>query len=297
MAAKVLAGGGIAGSINAVRRALAQSGGASSRQKLIFLRPDSSVKVRFLQEPAEFCQYYEHYVPETKNFVPAIENDPLDEHPNPRARGRAMRHLVNVLDLESSQIRILKMNQDLTNRVILRYQKYKTLLDRDYEIMREGSGFDSSYDITPESPVPVDIQRYRPKLFDLELYLLEEVDRYHVTRYAEEYLQAKGGQPPLEEEVEFTPAPTAVELAADKKAQLDEKYGAEPPPWDDEEKLPFGQETTLSAPSSSTPSAPESPNGTEDPWAQARAEGRPCVEGANGLCQLCGFDLSDCLSA
>ena len=53
------------------------------------------------------------------------------------------------------------MLKELANRLVVRYERYKLYMDRDYEIMRSGKGLDLSYDITPEPASEFDSSKYQ----------------------------------------------------------------------------------------------------------------------------------------
>jgi hypothetical protein len=288
---RILAGRGVAGSINALRQGL--GGAGSNKGKLLIIKEDASARVRFLQEPEEWHVFYERFV--DGSFVPVVgENDPLDAHPDERVRRVSLRHMVNVLNKETGKVQLLKMNQDLTNRALLKHQRFKTLLDRDYEIMREGSGLQTAYNLEQEDPEPLDLARFKDKLIDMEEYLLQAVDDYHGTSHAEAHRAARAGTagPATAEEVLTEPEPDPLPFgdtpaqADERQARLDAKYGTTPP-WEDAAAAPEAAE-----PAPAAVATAEGP----DPWAQARADGKPCDQGPDGLCSFCGFDIAECLA-
>jgi hypothetical protein len=269
----ILKSAGVAESIDALRRS-ASGGGRGGRSAQLFLKNDSSIKVRFLQEPTQFMEYLEHYDAEKKAFVPAIDNDPLDQHPDEKVRKVGKRWLANILNIEDGKVHIVKLNQDQLNRLLTRYQKYGTLLDRNYELIRMGSGRDSKYDIDNDDPTQMDLSRYQDRLHDLEEFLLGEVDEYHDTNFRQEYVEARArangtqaepADPPAvvtQEEIEARKA----EAAAQKIAQLDEKYGEEPP-WSDKDgedtKLPPTEGSTIGGTTPPIPAPAEQPGMAE----------------------------------
>lgn len=305
----ILKSAGVADSIDALRRS-ASAGGRSGRSAQLFLKSDSSVKVRFLQEPTEgFMQFLEHYDEERKAFVPAIDDDPLDNHPNERTRRASKRWLANVLNVEDGRVSIVKLNQDQVNRLLSRYARYGTLLDRNYELIRNGSGRDSRYDVDSDDPTQMDVSRFSDRIHDLTEYLLGEVDEYHQTTYQADYRASKGKT--AEEAPAPAPSPAPVDLEARKAAnqakkvaELDEKYG-DTPPWDDGEDKKIPPATPPAAPVAATP-APgmaeiaaetEAAAAVEDPWAEAKKNGQPCVQGDDDKCAICGFPVDECLMA
>jgi len=354
--------GGVADSIEQLRRQAA-GGSRAQRSVQLYIKADSSVKIRFLQEPTAFMQYQEHYDEAQKMFVPAIENDPLDQHPNEKTRRTSQKWLVNCLNVEDGRVHLVKLNQDLVTRVLTRYQKYGTICDRNYEIIRTGGSRETKYDLEGDDVSQIDLARFQAKMHDPTSWLLGEVDTYYNTNHQEEYLAQKeqnqqlpgvdapAAAPPTQEAPPVVP-PTADELAAARRAkeqaELDEKYGVTPP-WDDQPTTdpapsPGPQSTTTGSAPSPTADEPAPPPrvssdapgmaeiaaqtttsggsaqlspeqiqqltqavtsvatadtatavAPEDPWAKAASEGQPCRKGDDGKCQICGFDVSECL--
>lgn len=311
----ILKSAGVAKSIDDLRRTASAGGGRSGRSAQIFIKPDSSLKFRFLTEPTAWMEYQEHYDEAQKKFVPAIDNDPLDNHPVERTRQTSRRWLANILNVEDGRVHILKLNNDQVNKLLTRFQRYGTIMDRNYEIIREGGGRDSKYDMDNDDPQQMDLSRHMDKLHDLEDFLLGEVDNYHQTSYQADAREAKqkNGGGGSADDVEASVA--AVETAAQKVATADET-----PPWTDKDlddpKLNAGATvaemtpTPVPAPAPEPPSmaeiaaeteakkltaVPDPPAVDDDPWVQAKANGQPCVKGDEGTCAICGFDVSQCL--
>lgn len=325
-----LKGSGVADSIDALRRSAAAGGSGRSAQ--LFLKNDSSIKVRFLQEPTTFYEYLEHYDPDRKMFVPAFENDPLDNHPNEVTRKVGKRWICNVLDVETGRVRIVKLNQDQLNRLLIRHARYNTLLDRNYELIRIGGGRDSKFDVDADDPTQMDLSRFSDKVYDLEDWLLGEIDEYHQTNFQAEYRRNNGkvtpppapaapeppaATMPTQEAIDQALQARKAQEAASKVAELDDKYGATPP-WEEgggpppPGPAPTGGATPPTPPAPSPGMAeiaaeteaatlqavpdPEPPAQDEDPWVAAKANGQPCVkDDASGKCVICGFAVEECL--
>lgn len=282
--------GGIAGSVQKLRQNLTAASSSGNSRKLLIIKEDEPVKVRFLQNPADWMIFYEHYVPESKMFVPALDPDPLASHPDERVRRTSLRHMANVLNLETMQVQLLKMNQDLTNRLMMRYNRYDDLTDRNYEIVRSGTGLQTAYDIEPDDVSPMDLDRFASKLHDMTLFLLQEADRYHATDYAEEYQRGNGTATLDEDADQIQRAKDAAQEKAaqreEAKAKLDEKFG-DP---DDVSHLDDLDETKGDT-------LPWEEDKGSDAWAEAKAQGLPCEQGADGKCVICSFDITECLVA
>jgi hypothetical protein len=282
--------GGIAGTVQKLRQNLATASTSSNSRKILIVKEDEPVKVRMLQDPDEWMIFYEHYVPENKAFVPALDPDPLSTHPDEKVRRTSLRHMVNVLNLETMQVQLLKMNQDLTNRFMMRYNRYNTLTDRNYEILRTGSGLQTAYDVEADDAEPMDLTRFQGKLHDMTLFLLQEADRFHGSDFAEEYERNNGSQDSETSQQSLTQE-LRTEEKAKKKAKADAVVGdpddishlenlGDPLPWEEEKKDAEG----------ATPA-----EGGEDAWLAAKAVGLPCERGEDGKCSICSFDISECL--
>ena len=114
---------------------------------------DSTKVVRFLTEPDQWFAYQEYWDNERRRYIPVADGvEPLVRP--------SQRFLAQVVDRETDQVIALKMPKDLTNRLVLRFDRYNTIMDRDYEIMRTGKGLDTSYDVTPEAPTSFDSAKY-----------------------------------------------------------------------------------------------------------------------------------------
>jgi hypothetical protein len=79
-----------------------------------------------------------------------------------------------VLHVEEGRVVPLAMPKSLAASVEKKYTKYGTLLDRDYELTRDGTGFDTTYDCTPEAPTKINIGRY--DLLDLKEILVNQLE-------------------------------------------------------------------------------------------------------------------------
>lgn len=277
---RVLQGQGVMGTVEKLKRHLASGGGGGGKYKMLFLKSDEAVKVRLLQDPDQFMVYFEHYDGEKKAFVPAIENDPLATHPNDRIKRASERFLVNVLNMDNGQVQLLKMNKELSNRFMMRFSKNGTLLDRHYEIMRTGSGLDTTYEIEAGQPTDLDLSQFKNKIIDMEEYLLEQVDNYYGTDHVAEYLKGKSNG---KAEIPFTEAEEPVKPAKVEMTQA-EKDAENPLLDDDEKELPWDVEKSA-----------EESLAFVDGWAAAKAEGLPCVKGPDDLCQICSHDVEQCV--
>ncbi|QZE10851.1 ssDNA binding protein [Gordonia phage ChisanaKitsune] len=147
-----------AGTIKSLKASL-KRGGAGSFIKNV--PKDSGITVRFLTEPDEWVKYREYYSENTEpRYFPDVEGmDPdfvadLDKP--------STRYLACAVDVDSNEVIPIKMPKSLVESLMKKYDKYDTILDRDYELVKDGEGFDTSYEAIPEAP-----KRRNLKQFDV----------------------------------------------------------------------------------------------------------------------------------
>ncbi len=141
----------------------------SGSQYLTRVPSEESVTVRFLTEPEEWYGYYEHY-DAIRKFYPCSDDCPgCTEGDRPSGR-----YLANALDVAENRVVPLVLPKSAVSSLVKKHEKYGTMLDRDYEISRSGQGFDTEYDVTPESPTRINLSRY--DLLDLEELLESQLN-------------------------------------------------------------------------------------------------------------------------
>lgn len=148
--------GSVTGSMSAVKKSLKKKSGGGY---LTRVPADDSLTVRFLTEPDEWVEFLEHY-DDTNKFYPCVEGDcpGCDDK-----RTRSQRYLANALNVETGEVIPLCMPKSLAELVVKMHGKYSTLVDRNYELQREGKGKDdTSYAALPEAPTKIRVSRYEP---------------------------------------------------------------------------------------------------------------------------------------
>lgn len=159
--------GGKVGSIARLREQLKKGGGGTFIKNV----PQNDVMVvRFLTEPEEWHRYLEAYDPEVRRYYPVPEGDDTRD----KDVRVSSRFLCNALDVNEDKVIPLKLTKDLANRVMMRYDRYDTIMDRDYELSRMGEGLDTTYDCAPGDKVKRNLGKY--ELLDLEAVLDEAAD-------------------------------------------------------------------------------------------------------------------------
>ncbi len=145
------------GSKEAVKRAAARTGGGDFAQ--VLKAHGDSWRVRFLVEPEEWLEYFEHY--HEGRYV--LCDDEVCAACDDGAR-RSQRFLVPVLMVEDSKIACIKLPKTAYSSLEKRYQRYRGVLtDRDYEITRYGTGQnDTTYEIEAGEKISIDLSRFKP---------------------------------------------------------------------------------------------------------------------------------------
>lgn len=117
---------------------------------------DEPMRVRFLQEPDEWFEFFEHYDERNKTY--AVCTDDCDYCADDiRAQKRV---LASVVVIDENKVEPLAMPSSLVNRLLTRYDKYLTMTDRNYELIRTGKGLDTEYDVDVEAPTRMKLSRY-----------------------------------------------------------------------------------------------------------------------------------------
>ena len=125
------------------------------------IEADKILTVRFLEEPSEWLGYDEHYTTEFRYF-PCVEDGcpGCEEDHRPSSRS-----LAPALDVDSGRVIVVKIPKNLGEILLKRFKRNKTLLDRDYELSRDGEGMSVKYDLVPASPTKRELAKYkRPDL-------------------------------------------------------------------------------------------------------------------------------------
>lgn len=145
--------GGQVKSVKALRNSM-KKGGSDNRLKRI--PKDEPLVVRFIQEPDEWFEFFEHWDDSTNR--PVICADDCEYCADDvRVSKRA---LASVVVIAEGKVEPLVLPSTLVNRLLTRYDKYHTMIDRNYELIRTGNGLDTEYDVEAEAPTPMRLSRY-----------------------------------------------------------------------------------------------------------------------------------------
>ena len=147
-------------------KASLQRGGSNSGITYIKAIPADGLTVRFLHEPEEWFGYHEYFDQADRKFVPMAEGEILPDGANP-----SFRYLACAVNKEDDRVIPVKLPKTAVNQLILKYDKYETIMDRDYELEKHGQALDTTYDVTPTGPSKMALDKY--ELIDLEQVLID----------------------------------------------------------------------------------------------------------------------------
>lgn len=117
---------------------------------------NDSITVRFLEEPEEWYQYREYYKKDV-GFFPEFEG--LDPDDVADLDKPSKRYLAPAVDVADNKPIALVLPTTLVSSLLKKYDKYSTMLDRDYELSKEGEGMQVRYDAIPEAPTKFNPRR------------------------------------------------------------------------------------------------------------------------------------------
>jgi hypothetical protein len=148
------------GSARKARAAVRSGGGANGPIRR--LKDGDKLVIRYLQNPDDWEMARYHYLDGT--FVWCSQTKNCDGCAGGNKASRVI--LANALDIKENKVIIIQMSPTLADTMMRYFDKFdETLMDRDYELSREGSGqTDTRYFAFPEGG------RKKRDLSDRELY-------------------------------------------------------------------------------------------------------------------------------
>lgn len=156
MAKRKIAGGRI-GSMKELEKSLKSKGNPNVR----VISAENSLTVRFLEDPEDWHGYHEHYY--DGNYMPCADGCPACASDDPDEKRRTFKYLANAYVVDDQKVRAVKLPKSLVEILAAYKKKYGTLLDRDYELSRTGSGQnDTRYMGVPETPTKMKLSRFTP---------------------------------------------------------------------------------------------------------------------------------------
>lgn len=146
------------GSLKKLKESLAKGGNGSF---IKFVPKNGELNIRFIQEPEEWISYTEHYDQVLKASFPCTQD--TDCPGCASGERKSPRYLANAVNRDDKDRVIpLQLPKDLANRLVIRYEKWGTLTDRDIELSRSGEGLDTVYDFDAAAPDRKDVSKYKP---------------------------------------------------------------------------------------------------------------------------------------
>lgn len=133
-------------------------------------------KVRFLQEVDDWILYREHYTGEGKSFPCTNERSscPGCTSDNEKMNKSSRKYAANAINLSTGRVQAFKMPITLSDRLAARSQRNgDTIINRDYIIIRTGSGLDTEYDVEQDEKYEIDLAQYKDSFIDIENILAE----------------------------------------------------------------------------------------------------------------------------
>lgn len=146
------------GSMKTLKQTLQKGGGGNAWIK--YIPKNGNLNVRFIQEPEEWVNYVEHYDMTLRKSYPC--NGEASCPGCNSGERKSYRYLANAVDIESDRAIPLQLPKDLANRLVVKYEKWGTLIDRDIELTRSGEGLDTVYDLDAGVPSRMKIDKYTP---------------------------------------------------------------------------------------------------------------------------------------
>ena len=131
------------GSVQNLKSTLKKGTGASNPLWIKTI-PKEGITVRFLSEPEQWYGYKEYWESTERTFVPMVEGEVLPDDTRP-----SFRYLAIALDTVNDRVIPIKLPKTAANSLIMKYDKYGTMMDRDYELEKFGEGLGTTYDETP----------------------------------------------------------------------------------------------------------------------------------------------------
>lgn len=151
---------------------------SSGSENFISYVPDGTTIYRFLIEPDEWMVYREFYDQSKSRFFPVS-----DAYETPKKANVSKRALTAALVVEDDEVVPLKIPMMAYSDLLGYYERYGTLLDRDYEITKRGSGLKTNYKAYPCDVMKRPLSKYEaPDLHDA----LESWARDAVAEYSDE---------------------------------------------------------------------------------------------------------------
>jgi hypothetical protein len=159
--------GGQVKSIRALKKSIKRS---TSNGAIARVPKDAPLTVRFLEEPDRWFEFFTHYDQQAKKSFICVDGQCPGCDDDIRASKRLLTNAVNV---DESKVVALELPISVVNILLKRYDKYGTVMDRDYELSRDGEGKETEYDCVAEGRSEFNFDAY--ELLDLGQILEDQI--------------------------------------------------------------------------------------------------------------------------
>lgn len=155
------------GSVRNAKQSLKGNRGSGNLRRL---KPDETLKVRFLQEPEDWHKGYYHWLGQNFIWCNRLKSC-LGCKAGDRPKMMALANAVIISssdDKEAMKVVVVQMAPTLANTLLKFFEKRQTLMDRDYDLTREGSGQnDTVYSADPDDPRKRKLSRFDESMHDI----------------------------------------------------------------------------------------------------------------------------------
>ena len=211
---------------------------------------NKDTKLRFHEEVDDWFGYFEHYLEKQAFPCTGDRNTcPGCTHPSDSVQKASRRYAANALWVDRNTVYPTKLPSTVKKRCETRSARNKgTITDRDYAIIKTGSGMDTEYDVEQEDRYQVDWSEYADQIVDVREILAQMFDEVWGEGASEKYLTlaeegreiASGGRGPRKTR---ETADDQIERWEQEKKRPAKKAAAKPEPEeepdeDDDEPAP-----------------------------------------------------------
>jgi hypothetical protein len=163
------------GSVKNAKAAMKRNQGNGALRRL---KADETIKVRFLDEPEDWFKAYYHWIGQSFvwcNRQKSCQGCSAGDKPKMQILANAV-IISSSDDRESMKVVVMQMTNTLATTLFKFYDKRETLLDRDYDLTREGSGMnDTVYSADPDDPKKRALSRFEDSKHDIKALIASEI--------------------------------------------------------------------------------------------------------------------------
>jgi len=126
--------------------------------------------IRFLDETDDWIMFYEHYTTEGKSFpcTGVRETCPGCTSDIESMRRAGRKYATNVLLSDNNIVLPFRIPASLAKKLFNRSERNGTMTNRDYTVMKTGSGMETEYDVEQEDKFNVDLDSLRKQGMNIE---------------------------------------------------------------------------------------------------------------------------------